>query len=66
MIIIKNNKNKLYFIKCVELKQILIKLLINTDNIYIVKEIIEYFDVIIKEYIIYIIINRIELNSLNN
>jgi len=60
----KNNEDKLYLAKRVELRQTPVELPTSADNVRTIKEVMEYFGIINKEYIIHIVIERIELKEL--
>ncbi|KAF7502209.1 hypothetical protein GJ744_006446 [Endocarpon pusillum] len=62
--ITKDDKDKLYLAKRVEPKQTPVELPMSADNVRTVKEAMEFFSIINKKYIIHIIIERIELDPL--
>ena len=62
--ITKNDEDKFYLVKRVEFKQISIELSTSTDNVRTIKETMKYFNIINKEYLIHIVIERIKLEQL--
>jgi hypothetical protein len=60
----KNDEDTLYLAKSVQPKSIPIELPRSADHVRTIKEAVEYFEIINKEYIIHIIIEQTELKQL--